>query len=352
MDAITLLLGISIFLSVGIFLFIVYRTRHIPDLNKEKELLDSRLKDLRETVDVRLHQGTEMMNKQMRSQFESSKKQIADITRELTEIKATGRETLSFTEQLQDLQRILKNPQRRGAVGEYVLEQVIANVLPPGSYEMQYSFKKGVRVDAVIFLRDKKLISIDAKFSLENYTKLLSGEIENVDQVEKQLKEDIKKRIQETAKYILPKENTLDYAFMFIPSESLYYDLLSQKIGAGDDSQNMLEYAFTKHKIIIVSPTTLLAYLQTVHLGLRSLQVEEHAQEILKRVGVLQTHLTKYAEAFHGIGKALGTTVNHYNKAEQQYDLIDKDIFKITGDGGTYTREVLARPHEEEQEKG
>lgn len=323
--------------------------------------VDDRLRDLRETLDSRLHQGadvmhkqihsqTELMNKQMQSQFESSKKLIEDITRELTEVKATGREMLSFTEQLQALERTLKNPQRRGAVGEYVLEQVIANVLPPETYATQHSFKNGVRADAVVFLRDKKMVSIDAKFSLENYTKLLGGEAENPEAVERQLKEDIKRRIQETTKYILPKEGTLDYAFMFIPSESLYYDLLTQKIGSGDGAQNMLEYAFSQHKVVIVSPTTLLAYLQTVHLGLRSLRVEEHAQEIVMRVETLRKHLDKYSRAFHGIGRALSGTVNKYNDAEQQYGLIDKDVFKITGKGGDYERELLDRPRVSEED--
>ena len=333
--------------------------------NREKsanhaEALESQLRDFRETLDTRLHQGTEQMHKQMQAQFESSKqqlqlqfesskKQTEDITKELTQVKETGRRMLSFTDQLQSLERTLKNPQRRGAVGEYVLEQVIANVLPPETYAMQYSFKNGARADAVVFLRDKKMISIDAKFSLENYTKLLSGEIENTTEVEKRLKEDIKARIQETTKYILPKEGTLDHAFMFIPSESLYYDLLTQKIGSGDNAQNMLEYAF-EYKVIIVSPTTFLAYLQTVSLGLRSLQIEEHAQEIMKQVGVFYKRLENHVKSFHSVGQALNAVVNHYNKAEVQYDLIDKDVSKITGVGGKYTRKLLDNPHSAEHE--
>ena len=175
-------------------------------------------------------------------------------------------------------------------------------------------FKSGVRADAVVFLRDDKLVCVDAKFSLDNYAKLLEGTAENLKAVERQLKEDIKMRVQETAKYILPKEGTLDYAFMFIPSESLYYDLLTQKIGSGDQAENMLEYAFNQHRVIIVSPTTLLAYLQTVNLGLRSLRVEEHAQEILKRVETLLKHLSGHAKAFQGVGRALGTAVNQYKQ--------------------------------------
>ena len=348
---------VLLFVMLGLVLWLV---RDRGKSVQYTETLESRLKDFRETLDTRLHQGTEQMHKQMQAQFESSKqqlqlqfesskKQTEDITRELTQVKETGRRMLSFADQVESLERMLKNPQRRGLVGEYVLEQVIANVLPPETYAMQYSFKSGVRVDAVIFLRDKKMISIDAKFSLDNYAKLLSGEAENVTEIERRLKEDIKMRIQETTKYILPKEGTLDYAFMFIPSESLYYDLLTQKIGAGDAAQNMLEYAFT-HKVMIVSPTTLLAYLQTVNLGLRSLQIEEHAQEIIKQVVVLHKRMENHMQAFHGVGRALTTAVKHYNKAEQQYDLVDKDVFKITGKGGEYSRDLLDVPHSAENE--
>ena len=362
MDVSVILLGLLAVLMLGVLGALVWL---IVDRGKSAgnaKVLEAQLEEFRKTLDTRLHQGSEMvhkqmqsqaevLHKQMRAQFDSSQKLVEGITKELTEVKATGREMLSFTDQLQALERTLKNPQRRGVVGEYVLEQVIANVLPPDSYAMQYSFKNGARADAVVFLRDKQMISVDAKFSLDNYTKLLDGDLEGpaMVEVERRLKEDIKARIQETAKYILPKEGTLDYAFMFIPSESLYYDLLTQKIGAGDGAQNMLEYAFKQYKVVIVSPTTFLAYLQTVNLGLRSLKVEEHAQEIIKRVEVLRKRLESHAKAFHGVGKSLSAAVNHYNSAEQKYDLIDKDVFKITGKGGDYSRELLDKPHSDEE---
>lgn len=360
MDVSIILLALLFLLMLGVFGAIVWLIRDRGKSENRAVTLEAQLKEFRETLDTRLHQGSEMMNKQMqsqaellhkqmRAQFDSSKKLVEDITKELTEVKATGREMLSFTDQLQALERTLKNPQRRGVVGEYVLEQVISNVLPPDAYAMQYSFKSGARADAVVFLRDKQLISIDAKFSLDNYTKLLDGDLDDTTETERRLKEDIKARIQETAKYILPKEGTLDYAFMFIPSESLYYDLLTQKIGMGAGAQNMLEYAFRQHKVVIVSPTTLLAYLQTVNLGLRSLKVEEHAQEIIKRVEVLHKRIESHAKAFHGVGKSLSAAVNHYNTAEQKYDLIDKDVFKITGKGGEYSRELLDKPHSSEE---
>ena len=338
------LVGILLLIIIVLIAILFYISRKTGNSDQNNNL-ENRLKDINTTLDSRLNQNTESMTNQMRSQFESSKKLIEDVTRGITEVKETGREMLSFTGNLQSLEQTLKNPQRRGALGEYMLEQVISNVLPPDNYSTQHTFKNDVRADIVIYLQDKKLVSVDAKFSLENYTKLLDDENkEDKDVLEKRLKEDIKKRIQETAKYILPKENTLDFAFMFIPSEALYYDLLTQKIGSGAGEQNMLEYAFRQHKVIIVSPTTLLAYLQTVNLGLRSLKVEENAQEIMKNVEMLNKHLEKYSETFEGLGKSLGAVINKYNESSKQYSLLDKDVLKISGKGGKFKKNLIDSP--------
>lgn len=309
------------------------------------------MKDLHEMLDARMHKNTEQVSRQMynqtelmqrhvHAQFEKTMKVIEQNTREITKVESAGQQMMSFTEQLQSLERTLKNPQRRGMVGEVALEQIIANTLPPDAYATQHVFRSGIRADAIIFLRDGNSISVDAKFSLENYTKLLEGE--NKEDAERQLRKDIKERIQETAKYILPDEGTLDFAFMFIPSESLYYDLLTHTIGGG--TKNMLEQAFNEHRVIIVSPTTLLAYLQTVSLGLRSLRIEQHVQDVIADVRTLHRHVMEHGKSMKGIGRALSIAVNHYNKAEQQHGLIDKDIQSISGDGGEYVRESLDRP--------
>lgn len=335
-----------IFFATVIFLLLKKNFSKTPG---QLDTLNTRLDTLRDTIDTRLDKNSETMNSQMNRQFEQSNKLIKDITQELVEVKTTGREMLSFTEQLQSLEKTLKNPQRRGALGEYVLEQVIANVLPPDVYKTQYTFKSGVRVDAVVFLQENKIICIDAKFSLDTYTKIVNNEEEDVKSLEKQLKEDIKNRIQETSKYILPDENTLDYAFMFIPSEALYYDLLTQKIGGGDTAKNMLEYAFSEYKVIIVSPTTLLAYLQTVNLGLRSLKIEESAKDIIKHAETLQRHMKSHSANFAKVGRHLGTAVTSYNTVQTEYSKIDKDFLKITQSGGDYKKIFLDKPYTEEE---
>jgi DNA recombination protein RmuC len=144
---------------------------------------------------------------------------------------------------------------------------------------------------------------------------------------------DLKSRIDETAKYIKPEEGTLDFAFMFIPSEAVYYDLLVNKVGAvKSNTVSLVEYAAGKKKVMIVSPTTFLAYLQTVLQGLKALQIEEAAKKIGERVSDLMRHLTSYEDYIEKVGAHLGTTVNMYNRASREFRKIDKDILKITGE--------------------
>ena len=251
-----------------------------------------------------------------------------------------------MADELKTLQNVLQNPKQRGVLGEYYLQTVLDNVLPAGRYKLQYKFKDGETVDAVVFLESDKILPIDSKFSLENYNRLI--EEKNKDQKEvliRKFKQDLKTRIDETAKYIRPAENTMEFAFMFIPSEAIYNDLLINKIGAADTaSRDLIEYAFQEKKVIIVSPTTFMAYLQTVLQGLRSLQIEEQAKEIQKRVGMLGRHIKSYEQFMHKLGNSLGTTVNHYNNAHKELKKIDKDVVKIAGSEESVDPMVLEKP--------
>jgi DNA recombination protein RmuC len=243
----------------------------------------------------------------------------------------TNRQVVSFSAQLQNLQDILKNPKQRGILGEYYLESLLKNILAPNQYAMQYSFSNGEIVDAVVFVKDK-IIPIDSKFSLENYNKLVEEKNpQEKDKLEKLFVGDLKNRILETSKYIRPNEGTMDFAFMFIPHEAIYYDLLVNKIGAiTEETDNLIQRAANKYKVIIVSPTSFLAYLQTVLQGLRALQIEETAKDIQKRVSELGIHLKKYEEYHTKLGVSLGTVVNHYNNSGKELKKVDKDILRIT----------------------
>ena len=270
----------------------------------------------------------------MQNQFGASARIIQDVTEKLVKLDETNKQVMNFTDQLKNLQDILKNPKQRGIIGEYYLETLLKNVLPPGGYQMQYKFKDETIVDAVVFVKDK-IIPIDSKFSLENYNRVSeeSNETEKA-RLEKVFVNDLKMRIQETSKYIQPDQGTMDFAFMFIPHEAIYYDLLVNKIGAlkEEDTENFIQRAANKYKVIIVSPTSFLAYLQTVLQGLRAMQIEESAKEIRKRVEELGKHLGAYDTYMKKMGGHLGTTVNAYNNAYKEFGKIDKDVLRISGE--------------------
>ncbi|MBU3934524.1 DNA recombination protein RmuC [Patescibacteria group bacterium] len=290
-------------------------------------MLQQQLNHISQVLDQKLSES----NKAMQSQFGQSAKIIQDVTEKLTRLDETNKQVIGFADQLRSLQDILKNPKQRGVLGEYYLETVLKNVLPPGSYEMQYSFKDGKIVDAVVFI-DKRIIPVDSKFSLENYNRAIEArDPSEKKRYESALINDLKTRIEETAKYVRPQENTMDFAFMFIPSEAVYYDLLVNKIGTiTEDTNNLVQYA-AKKQVIVVSPTSFLAYLQTVLQGLRNQKISEQAKEIIKEVERLGRHLSGYSQYMDKLGGHLGTTVSTYNKATKELAKIDKDVVKITG---------------------
>jgi DNA recombination protein RmuC len=320
--------------------------RKVGDLTKT---VDYKVDGLTKSVDSKIGESSRNMQESMRSQLSESSRLIKEITSELAQVKEIGKQTLSYSDQLQNLQDILKNPKHRGILGEYYLETLLRNVLAPGQYQMQYPFANGEIVDAVVFVKDK-IIPIDSKFSLENYNKL-SEEKNPVEKekLEKAFVGDLKNRITETSKYIRPTEGTMDFAFMFIPHEAIYYDLLVNKIGAiTEETDNLIQRAANKYKVIIVSPTSFMAYLQTVLQGLKALQIEETAKDIIKRVSELGTHLKKYEE-YHGkLGVSLSTVVNHYNNSGKELKKVDKDVLRITGETPGLEVEMLEKPENEE----
>jgi len=284
-------------------------------------------RELRQAMDGKLaetHRANQL-------QFGQTAKIISEVTEKLTKLDETNKQVVNFSAQLANLQDILKNPKQRGVLGEYFLEETLKNVLPPNSYQMQYGFKDGTIVDAVVFVKDK-IIPVDSKFSLENYEKILNApDAATREKFEKMFKLDLKTRIDETSKYIKPSEKTMEFAFMFIPSEAIYYDLLINKVGAVQiNTRDLIEYAFKERHVIIVSPTSFLAYLQTVLQGLRALQIEESAKDILLNVQKLGKHILSYDSFMKKLGASMSTTVNHYNSAYKEFAKIDKDVVKIT----------------------
>lgn len=338
---------LALVLVQGIGLWIIARRAEKAPLQAPEDtggllLLQNQMEKLERALDSRMSESARQMHDTMRSQLGESSRLIKEITEEITSVKEIGRETGKFAEQLKGLQDILKNPKQRGILGEYYLETVLKNVLPPGMFQMQYGFPNGEIVDAVVFI-DKKIVPIDSKFSLDNYNRYIHAEGAERIALEKAFVNDLKLRITETAKYIRPEEGTMDFAFMFIPSEGIYYDLLTNQVGAGED-ENLIQRASGKYKVIIVSPTSFLAYLQTVMQGLKALQIEQKALDIQKRVGELGKHVGAYEEYYKKLGNALGTAVSHYNAGYKELGKIDKDVYRITDEKVGVDSLLLEKP--------
>jgi len=342
MDSASVIIIIILLAGFGALAFVLLgrlKDMQKPPDTQGLQLLQSQLNELTRTLDSKLGESTKMMQQQFGQSSKiiqgitgQSHQILKDVTERLTKLDETNKQVAGVGDQIRSLESILKNPKQRGVLGEYYLESVLKNVLPPGSYQMQYKFKDGEIVDAAVFI-DEKIVPVDSKFSLENYNRVIAADTEeDRNRFEKAFKNDLKNRIDETAKYIRPSEGTMDFAFMFIPSEGIYYDLLINKVGAVKIStEDLIEYAFKRKHVINVSPTSFLAYLQTVLQGLKALQIEKDAQEIRKQVEALGKHIVNYEEYVRKLGGHLATTVNAYNTSFKELGKIDKDVMKITG---------------------
>ncbi len=339
-----------ILVSAGIIILAVYflLKKAIKEKGADNQaflLIQNQINELNRAIDNKLSESAKMM------QFHSSEsiRIVKEITQELTKVGEGQKQVFDVAKQLESLQDILKNPKQRGVLGEYFLKTVLENVFAPDQFQMQYEFKNGDIVDAVIFIKDR-IIPIDSKFSLENYNRLISSKDESErKKYEDLVRQDLKNRIDETSKYIKPSEDTMEFAFMFIPSEALYYDLLIHKVGSVN-TRDLVEYAMRDKKVIIVSPTSFLAYLQTVLQGLKALQIEESAKEIRKRVEELGRHLMSYENYMKKLGTHLGTTVNMYNSAYKELGKIDKDVLRITGEAVGMEPMSIDKPRNEEED--
>lgn len=307
------------------------------------------LNSLQNAVGEKIDKGQENMQSSMSKQLSESSKIVNDVSERLAKFEETNKRVVDVADELKTLQNVLSNPKQRGVFGEFYLQSVLDNILPVKNYQMQYKFKDGEIVDAVVFLDKGQILPIDSKFSLENYNRMI-GENNKAEKEKlmQKVRGDLKARIDETSKYIRPSENTMEFAFMFIPSESLYYDLLIGGVGAGSSSRDLIEYAFRDKKVIIVSPTSFMAYLQTVLQGLRSLQIEEQAKDIQVRVGQLGQHIKKFEEFMQKLGNSLGTTVNHYNSAHKELAKVDKDVVKIAGTEQSIDPLLIDKPRQDE----
>lgn len=358
-------------LLVAVLLIQVYNSFFKPEKvqveDKSMMLMQQQMQDLSRSMNERMGESSQAMQNSARIQFKESKELIQEINRDVneqirsiqesvgakllnvqksvSEVSESSKQVFTVAEQLQSLEKVLKHQKQRGNLGEASLQLALENILPASTYKLQYQFPGGETVDAVVETKDG-LIPVDAKFSLDNYRRLVD-ETDDVRRaaLEKEFTSDLKKRIDETAKYIRPKDGTLPFAFMYIPAEAIYYDLLVNEVGSVKvNTRSLIDYAYRDKNVIIVSPTTFAAYLQSVLYGFRAFKVEESAKEIQKNVEKLTRHMAAYTEYFEKIGNTLGTTVNHYNAAQKELGKIDKDVVRITGEGIGLDHIALDKP--------
>jgi DNA recombination protein RmuC len=343
---------------VAALLFVLSQQQKNNQPNSGVELLKTDVTELNRTVAAlqaalgdKLERNAATMQQSVQKQLGESIKLVNDVSQRLAKLDDTNRRVVDVADELKTLQNVLQNPKQRGVFGEYYLESVLSNILPSKNYKMQYGFKGGVIADAVIILDKGRLLPVDSKFSLENYNRMVAAKTKpEREEWLKKVRNDLKGRIDETSKYILPEEGTMDFAFMFIPSESLYYDLLIGDVGTGSSARDLIEYAFRDKRVVIVSPTSFMAYLQTVLQGLRSLQIEEQAKDIQVQVSKLGRHIAAFDAYMEKLGKSLGVTVGHYNNAHKELAKVDTDVTKIAGsDKGNKAIEpiIVDRPQDE-----
>ena len=317
---------------VGVVVFFISRRRLPPsdqantqllslinDLRREiQDSTSSQRKEVEGKLDLmhdRMIKNMQDSSSALQKHFQHSFGVFRDVTERLTQLDETNKQVLGFSEQLQSLENILKNPKQRGILGEYWLESLLGQVLSPNGYQMQYPLGvdettgQNLIPDAVLFVKDL-LIPIDAKFSLENYNRVSQEtDPEKRELLEKEFKSDVKMRIDETSKYIQPQKGTTNFAFMFVPAEGVYHNLITQNVGAVKvNTRNLIEYAFEKG-VMIVSPTSFFAYLQTVLLGLKALQIEDSVKDIQKQAENLMRHMKAYENHHNRLGKQLETTI-------------------------------------------
>lgn len=312
-------------------------------LKQDMTTLASSVTALKDGLQKQLDEKLTQNNKQMVAQFSESAKIIKDVTEKLTKLEGTNKSVGDIANELKTLQNVLQNPKQRGVIGEFYLDQILKNTLPPGAYQLQYKLGEGLVVDAAIIL-DDRILPLDSKFSLENYNRLLEAAPLEKEALAKLFKEDLKRRIDETAKYIKPGKGTLDQALMFIPSEAIYYDLLANKVGLGNVSgRNLIQYASEK-KVTIVGPSTLSAMLQTIMQGLRSIEIHKDTEKIRKNIEQLGKHLIAHNAYMQKLGSSLGSTVNHYNATYKELGKVDRDIVKITDSSPLVEPLLLEKP--------
>lgn len=353
------ILIILITLFILILIFLIYVVIRIKSLKPQSDtayfiqILENKIDSLTKTIDQRLEMNNKNINEQffnnyqyntklLQEIYEENKQLIDNIVSKVTELNSTNQQILNFTQQLQDFQNIFTNPKHRGIIGENLLEIILSNVLPKPVYQLQYRFTDGDIVDAVVFL-NKKIIPVDSKFSTENYKRMIGEkDKDKKQQYMKEFIQDIKKRIDETSTYVKPHENTFNLALMFIPSDTMYHDIISISSSSHDSLSNLINYAYSK-KVLLVSPTSLFAYLQTILLALNTIHIADNLDKIMSLINDNSRFLIKFDDDIYRLGKNLNASMQSYNQVLNSASKLKDNLSQIHITNTTTTKLDLAK---------
>jgi len=268
-----------------------------------------------------MNQSLQEANKIIGSNLGSATNVFGNVKEQLGRLEETNKQIVDISKDISSLQELLRAPKFRGAMGEMLLENLLSQVLPKDHYSTQYRFKSGEAVDAIIKLGER-IVPVDAKFSLENFQKMLETPDEQSKvNLRKKFIQDVKNRIEEiSSKYILPQENTYDFALMYIPAENVYYEVIIK--------EDIFAYSLSK-KVIPVSPNTFYAYLEVICLGLKGLKVEENAKKILKSLSALEIEIDKFKEEFNTLGSHLSNANAKYSDSQKRLDKLSDKLVNI-----------------------
>lgn len=329
------ILAVIVVLGFAAMLFYISRiNRQKPDQNDDSmKLLTEWMKQIKEGTDQtrqEMQKSMDTTNKAINDRLDKAAQYIGQVSKELGQMQQIGK-SLSY------VQDFLLSAKKRGTIGEQIMEEMLKQSLPANMYEVQYRFRTGETADSVIKI-NSRLLAMDSKFSMENYRAYINAETdEQRDAMRKLFIRDVKKRIDEISKkYILPEENTLDFALMYVPADGVFNEI--------SDDVEVYEYARNKH-VHMVSPSTFYYFLQVILIGLQGARISEHAQHILQVIQGLKQDSQKFSDN-------LAVLTKHVTNAKSTLDLVGAGYERIHNKIDEISNIKIEKPEQDQERLG
>ena len=324
------------------------RLQFSQSLDNSTQSIQQQLGQLLGQVQQRLSENADVLSQTQQNlgeRLDNAARVVGSVQRSLGGLEEANRKIYEVGKDIASLQEILRAPKLRGGLGEFLLEDLLGQILPAQHFSMQYGFRSGEKVDAVVKLGDS-LVPVDAKFPLENFKRILetTGDEERT-RAKRQFISDVKKHVDAiAAKYILPDEGTFDFALMYIPAENVYYETIIKDDAPEDRS--LSQYALGKH-VIPVSPNSFYAYLQAIVLGLKGMKIEDRAKEIVAYLSRLQGDFQKFRDEFTLLGKHLGHAQASFQNADRRLEQFGQRLLAADSEQNERLEELPASIPEE-----